>query len=290
MRVLIIGATGLLGSALLEEWQSGEVIGAYSKDADIRDDAQVRSLLARRKPDWTVLAAAYTDVDGCERNPELAQQINFHGAVNVARAARDSGSRLLFLSTDYVFDGARDVPYETNDPARPIGAYGRSKAAAETAVREIVKDSCIVRTSWLFGTAGRCFPETILRLAETEKELSVVADQIGSPTLNRDLARVIEKLIEAGACGFVHATNSGTCSWYEFAQEILRVAGRNKTRIRPTTTEESARLAPRPHYSVLSPASLQAYGIFMRPWQEAMQAYVEERLRSPKMAEKAGAR
>jgi len=286
MRVLIIGATGLLGSALLEQWRSDEVVGATSKDADIRDEAHVQHLMARCKPDWTVLAAAYTDVDGCERNPELAEEVNCIGAGNVARAARESCSRFMLISTDYVFDGSQTSPYEPHHPTRPINVYGRSKAAGEAAVREILDDWCIVRTSWLYGTAGKCFPATILSIAEAKEEISVVADQFGSPTYNRDLANSIIKLVQAGATGIIHATNAGACSRFEFALEILRAKGMEKVRVNPITTEESNCLAPRPRYSVLSDASLRAYGLSMRPWRAALQAYIGESFRSPKPTEK----
>jgi dTDP-4-dehydrorhamnose reductase len=278
MRVLIIGATGLLGKALLEEWELDEVTGASSSDADIREPAQLRALFARVRPAWTVLAAAYTDVDGCEKNAEVAQQVNCIGAGNVARAARDCGSRLMFLSTDYVFDGENPKPYETQDKVAPMSVYGRTKAGGEAAVREMLPEACIARTSWLFGVDGKCFPNTILRLAETQSELSVVADQRGSPTFNRDLAAAIMQLCRAGARGTLHVTNSGECSWYEFAQELMRGAGLTKVIVTPIPTDELSRPAQRPKNSVLSNASLQQlYGISLPAWQKAVQVYQREK-------------
>lgn len=276
MRVLVIGATGLLGKALLEEWDVDQIIGVGSRDADIRDEAQVRGLLRRCAPHWTVLAAAYTDVDDCERNPQLAHEVNCVGAANVARAAREYASRLLLLSTDYVFDGTKSAPYEVDDAIMPLSVYGGTKAAAEAAVREILKESCIVRTSWLFGANGKCFPNTILKLAEEKKELSVVADQRGCPTFNRDLARAIVKLVRASGQGTVHVTNSGECSWFEFAQALLEAAGLAHVALRPISTEELPRPARRPKYSVLSPTSAQNYGIAMRPWRQALGEYCQE--------------
>ncbi len=287
MRVLLIGATGLLGRALVEEWRSDEVVGASSKDADIRDPKSVNDLLSRRRPDWTILAAAYTDVDGCERNPALAHQINCLGAENVARAARDCGSRLLYLSTDYVFDGTAASPYEVDAPVSPISIYGRSKAAGEAAVRSVLEDCCIVRTAWLYGTRGDCFPEKILRLLETQREFSIPADQYGSPTFNRDLARAIIQLVHRGARGIVHATNSGSCSRFEFAEEILRAAGIENVLLRPITTDEALRPARRPKYSVLSAASLRGWGISLRPWRGALLAYMDERMGVPRSAVRA---
>lgn len=279
MRILVIGAGGLLGRALIEAANSPDVIPATSHDADIRDADAVRSLFTRTRPDCAVLAAAFTDVDGCERDPERAHSVNCQGAANVARAAREAGSRLLFMSTDYIFDGEKAAPYDTTDPTRPLSAYGRSKAAGEAAVREILPASCIVRTSWLFGTAGKCFPASILRLAETQTELAVVDDQVGSPTFNRDLASAILRLAELGAGGIIHATNSGTCSWFKFAREILRAAGKQNVRVRAISSAESGRPAARPKHSALSNASLQAFGMTLRPWREALRAYLAERER-----------
>lgn len=277
MRVLIVGATGLLGSALLEEWSTDEVVGIDSRDADIRDRSQLHDHFARLRPDCTVLAAAYTDVDGCERDTHRAHDVNCTGAANVASACREAGSRLLFLSTDYVFDGSASVPYETNDEMNPLNVYGRSKAEAEKLVQEVLPQACILRTSWLFGVNGRCFPNTILDAAKTRKELSVVDDQIGRPTYNRDLARAIIKVCRTGARGIVHAANFGSCSWHEFARHLLRVAGFADASVVPIRTEELARPARRPAYSVLSLTSLEAYGIQMQPWQDAVAHYVRER-------------
>ena len=276
MRVLIIGARGMLGTDLLKEWETDELIPASSRDADIRIARQVHSLLARTRPDWTVLTAAYTDVDGSERNPENAFAVNASGAENVARAAKEYGSRLFFVSTDYLFDGTSTRPYEPDDPIAPLNVYGQSKAVGEKAIRERHSDWCIARTSWLFGAAGACFPEKILRASETRPELAVVADQVGSPTFTRDLARMIRDLVRMDARGTLHVTNEGSCSWFEFAREILRQASRNSIQIKPITTAEAGRPANRPAYSVLSPASLHARGLRMPDWRDALGAYLKE--------------
>ncbi len=281
MRVTIFGATGLLGKALLGpaikgEWGTDEVHGLGSKDADIRDPKQVLDAVQRTRPDWIVLAAAYTDVDGCESNRELAFDVNCGGAVNVARAAKQYGARLLFVSTDYVFDGKNTVPYETDAPRAPRSVYGSSKAEAEVKISKILPECCIVRTSWLFGAGGKCFPDTILKLAEKRSEIDVVSDQRGSPTHTVDLARAIVQLCHAGAAGIAHATNRGECTWFEFAEEIVREAGLN-TIVRPTTSAKFIRPAERPQYSVLSPRSLEKYGIPMPTWQEALRNYLRER-------------
>lgn len=276
MRILIFGATGMLGKALLRRWKNDEVIGLGSADADLRHPDQVSKTVAEAKPDWIVLAAAYTDVDGCEINPTLAISINTYGAVNVANAAASNGSRLLFVSTDYVFDGTKNAPYEIGDARNPINAYGRSKAEAEQKLASILPECSIVRTSWLFGPGGKCFPDTILKLAETRPEIKVVNDQRGSPTYTLDLAEAIIQLVRAGARGIVHCTNRGDCTWYEFASEIVGQAGRS-TRVRPTTSTEFVRPAERPKYSILSPSSLQEYAINMPTWQKALQVYLTEK-------------
>jgi len=266
----------MLGTDLFQEWKTDELIPATSQDADIRDPEQVHRLISSSKPDWVVLTAAYTDVDGSERNPEQAFAVNAQGTENVARAAQAFGSRLLFISTDYVFDGAATRPYEPDDPIAPISVYGQSKAAGEKALQEIHKEWCIVRTSWLFGASGACFPEKILRAAETRSKLTVVADQVGSPTFARDLAQIIRELVRTDSRGIVHVTNEGACSWFEFALEILRQAGRDTIHVTPITTQQAGRLAQRPAYSVLSPASLNAHGLTMRHWKPALSAYLQE--------------
>lgn len=280
MRILIFGATGLLGKDLLKEWSSlrgdDEVIGLGSGDADIRDASQVSRAVAAARPEWIILSAAYTDVDGCETHRDLAFAVNRDGAINVAKAAKAQGSRLLFVSTDYVFDGKGTAPYETNHPRAPLGVYGQSKAQAEEALLKTLPEVCIARTSWLFGVNGKCFPDTILKLAATRKEIDVVADQRGCPTYSVDLARAIVQLCHANAQGIVHVTNRGDCSWFEFAQEILKQAG-SETIVRPTTSAKFVRPAPRPAYSVLSPKSRQAYGIETPPWRDAVERYLDER-------------
>lgn len=276
MRVLIIGGTGLLGKALVREWGSDEVVAMGSHDVDVRDAAAVMRIVEGVHPDWVVLAAAYTDVDGCESNQELAFAVNRDGAANVAQAARRSGAKLLFLSSDYVFDGKKASPYEADDRRNPQSVYGRSKAEAETSLLGIVPGVCIVRTSWVFGIGGRCFPDTILRLGESRPSLDVVNDQRGCPTYTVDLARAIIQLCHKNAGGIVHVTNAGNCSWYEFAKEIIIRAGLN-TEVKPVRTEQMPRPAQRPAYSVLSGASLHGYHMEMPSWKDALDRYLVER-------------
>lgn len=276
MRVIVFGASGLLGKALLREWSGDAVSGLGSRDADIRDAKRVRQVVQQARPEWIVLAAAYTDVDGCESNQDLAFAVNRDGAVNVATAAREVGARLVFLSSDYVFDGKTSSPYEVEDARNPQGVYGRTKAEAEIRLLEVMPDCCIARTSWLFGTGGKCFPDTILKLAASRPALDVVNDQRGSPTYAVDLARAIVQLCRKNAQGIVHVTNAGECTWFEFAREIVSSAGL-ATIVRPVSSQQMARPAPRPAYSVLSPTSLRALGITMPSWRDALSRYLEER-------------
>jgi dTDP-4-dehydrorhamnose reductase len=276
MRVTIFGATGMLGKALVRLWTNDEVTALGSSHADIRSPDQVDRVVAESNPEWIVLSAAYTDVDGCEINPTLAAAVNTQGAVNVAKASANSHAKLLFISTDYVFDGKNTTPYEANDPRRPINAYGKSKADAEQKILALLPDACVVRTSWLFGPGGKCFPDTILKLAATRPQVEVVNDQRGCPTYTFDLAEAIIKLCHADAKGIVHGTNRGVCTWYDFAAETLRQAG-SSTTVRPTTSDKFVRPAPRPSYSVLSDTSLTAYGIKMRDWQDTLPDFLRER-------------
>jgi dTDP-4-dehydrorhamnose reductase len=276
MRVTIFGASGLLGKALMREWSGDAVTGLGSRDADIRDAKRVRQVVLESRPEWIVLAAAYTDVDGCEGNPDLAFAVNRDGAVNVSAAAKEVGARLVFLSSDYVFDGKKSTPYETCDPRHPQSVYGRSKAEAEIKLLEVMPDCCIARTSWLFGIGGKCFPDTILKLAAGRPALDVVDDQRGCPTYAVDLARTIIQLCRKNANGIVHVTNGGDCTWFEFAQEIVQSAGLTTT-VRPVKSQQLARPAPRPAYSVLSLTRLQSFGIEMPSWRDALRRYLEQR-------------
>jgi dTDP-4-dehydrorhamnose reductase len=276
MKAMILGATGLLGKALMREWGGDEVVGLGSKDVDIRDASKVRAVVDRARPECIVLAAAYTDVDGCESHSDLAFAVNRDGPVNVAEAARRTGAKLLFVSTDYVFDGKNTSPYEVGDARNPQGVYGRSKAEAEVRLLEVLPECCIARISWLFGTGGKCFPDTILKLAASRPVLDVVNDQRGCPTYSVDLSKAIIGLCRNQASGIVHVTNAGDCSWFEFALEIVKDAGL-AAEVRPVSSQQMARPAPRPAYSVLSPKSLQRYGIVMPTWQDALRRYLQER-------------
>ncbi len=280
MRLAVIGGTGLLGQAIGAEWRGGELVLAGSHDVDIRDRREVAAFLARHCPHWVVLAAAYPDVDGCERNPELAEQVNHVGAIHVAEACQSQHARLMFISTDYVFDGSKESPYEVDDAMNPLSVYGLSKAAAEKDVRRILPESCIVRISWLFGAEKKCFANTALGWAETGQPVRALIDQRGIPNYNHDLARALAALLHAGAEGTVHATNPGEASWYEFACELVRTAG-FEVPVEAITMEELERPARRPQYSALSDASLRRYGIRVRHWREALPDYIARWRQTP---------
>jgi dTDP-4-dehydrorhamnose reductase len=273
MRVTLFGASGLLGQELVKELSGEQLTGLSSKDADLRDPRRIQEVIRGSRPEWIILAAAYTDVDGCESNGDLAFAVNTQGAVHVAQVARETGSRLVFLSTDYLFDGTKKSPYEASDTRNPISVYGESKARAEERLLEILPDVCIVRTSWLFGPGGPCFPAMILKLAAERPEIAVVNDQRGCPTFTRDLASTLAQLCRKSARGIVHATNSGDCTRYDFATDIVRMAGLS-TVVRPVSSTAFPRPARRPAYSVLSPTTLEAYGIGMPGWQDALRRYL----------------
>jgi len=280
MRITLFGASGLLGQELVRTLQDEQLTALSSRDADLRNRTQVEQAIRDSRPDHIVLSAAYTDVDACESNRDLAFAVNCRGALNVASAARAAGARLLFLSSDYVFDGTKGAPYETGDVRHPLSVYGETKARAEEQLLEALPDVCIVRTSWLFGHGGKCFPATILKLASPTPQnpapqLKVVNDQRGSPTFAHDLAAVIAQLCKRDARGIIHATNSGSCTWYDFATEIVRAKDLPAT-VEPVTTAEFPRPAARPANSVLSPASLHTHGIQMPTWQDALRRYLSK--------------
>lgn len=278
MRVMIIGASGLLGKELVQECRDADLISPTSRDVDICKIETVRDALRKNAPEWIVLAAAYTDVDGCETNIEHAFWVNRDGPVNVAKTAKEAGARLLFISSDYVFDGVKRTPYETDDRRNPQSVYGQTKAEAEVKLLDLMPECCIVRTSWLFGVGGKCFPDTILKLAAKRPNLDVVNDQRGCPTYAPDLAKAILQLCHKNASGIIHATSAGECSWFEFAEQMVRSAGL-VTAVHPVGSSQFPRPARRPAYSVLSPRSLHALGIDMPSWRDALSRYLAQRQR-----------
>jgi len=273
MKVAVIGGAGLLGRAIAAAWHGDDLQLAGSRDADIRDPRQVESFVAHHRPDRLVLVAAISQVDACERDPEQAELVNHAGAVHVAEACRKHGVRMIFLSTDYVFDGSKRSPYEVDDPVAPLSVYGRTKAAAEKDVQRILPGSCIVRISWLFGAENKCFANTVLDWAESGEPVRVLADQVSIPNYSHDVARALAALVHAGAQGTVHVTNPTAVSRYDFSRELLRAAGL-KVEVKPAAVEDVKWAGVRPSYSALSDASLRRYGIRVRDWRHALPDYL----------------
>jgi dTDP-4-dehydrorhamnose reductase len=273
MRILVTGADGQLGVELVRALAAhGELIPSTLADLDITHPRSADKVAALR-PEWVVHAAAATDVDGCEREPEHAMAVNAEGTRRVAEGCRRAGAGLVYLSTDYVFDGGKGSPYAEWDHPAPLNVYGRSKLEGEQATRNVAPHWTIVRTAWLYGIHGRNFVKTILAQIAAKEPLRVVKDQVGSPTYAGDLAEAIALLLSRGRRGVYHVTNGGSCSWYEFAQEILRLAGHDSSTVTPITSAELDRPARRPAYSVLENAAWNAAGFPpLRPWREALAA------------------
>ena len=257
-----------------------EVLAFDRAGLDISDMDAVDAVVRRAQPDVVVNCAAWTDVDGAEASPDAALAVNGDGAGNVARACERSGARILQISSDYVFDGSKSSPYLESDPVGPLSAYGSTKIEGERAVaREAPGRHTIVRTSWLFGTEGRCFPKTILRLAAERDQLTVVADQVGCPTFTGHLARALVRLADADpVSGVVHVAASDQCSWFEFAREIVDI-GDIECEVTPASTDEMARPAPRPAYSVLR--SERPGAPVLPGWREGLREFVASLVSTP---------
>ncbi|WP_066315167.1 dTDP-4-dehydrorhamnose reductase [Bacillus sp. FJAT-29814] len=278
MKVIVTGAAGQLGQDVLLELErkNHQAIGTDRADLDITIEGDVQAFIAEVKPDVILHCAAYTNVDAAEEDEETAYRVNGLGTKNLALAAKQIGAKMLYISTDYVFDGTGTDPYEVDDPTKPLGAYGRTKLAGEEFVQELLEQFFIVRTAWVFGAHGHNFVKTMLRLGKERGEVGVVHDQVGSPTYTVDLAKFMVELMETEKYGIYHATNSGVCSWYEFAVEIFKQAGLN-VKVNPLTTEQFPRPAERPKYSVLSKKKIEAQGFTPLPnWQDALTAYLKE--------------
>jgi len=277
VRILVTGARGMLGSDLCEVLSGRhEVTGVDIEDGDITDPEVARRLVADARPQTVVHCAAYTDVDGSEREPDKAYRVNADGAASVAAACRDAGCTMVYLSTDYVFDGRSWRPYREDDAPAPLGVYGASKLEGEKRVREATPRHFVVRTSWLFGLNGRNFVDTIIGLAQDRKTLEVVNDQVGSPTFTRDLSRGLAGVVESDRFGIYHASNAGTCSWFNFAREILRVWGNAGTEVVPVDSARLGRPAKRPALSVLDTTLFRStFGFTMPHWKDALAEYLE---------------
>lgn len=278
MKILISGYKGMLGSDLvntLKNENQHELILTDVKKLDITDLNQTRKILSKEKPKAIINVAAYTDVDGCETNRELAYNVNSIGPKNLAIIANEIGSKLLHISTDYVFSGDNSNPYIEDDETDPHSYYGETKLQAENFIQENMDDYFIIRTAWLYGKNGKNFVKTMLKLAETTDKITVVDDQCGSPTFTKDLALSISEIIKTDKYGIYHVTNNDSCTWYEFAKDIFKLANINAN-IKPVSTEEYPTPAKRPLYSVLSNEKWKNFGFKpLRNYQEALNEYIE---------------
>ena len=276
MRVLVTGVTGQLGFDVCQELKRRGIdhLGVSSKDFDIADREKTLDFIRAYRPDAVIHCSAWTAVDKAEEEPERVRQVNVEGPRNIAAACKALGAKMLYISTDYVFPGDGDRMYEVNDPTGPISVYGATKLGGEEAVRELLDRFFIVRISWVFGLHGNNFVKTMLRLAETRREISVVADQIGSPTYTADLAPLLCDMIQTEKYGVYHATNEGICSWAEFAEEIFKLAGIPMT-VHHIQTKDYPTKARRPLNSRLGKASLDNAGFQRLPlWQDALRRYL----------------
>ncbi len=279
MKILVTGVKGQLGhDVVLEAVRRGiECIGADIEEFDITDEAQTREFITGHNPDVVIHCAAYTAVDKAEDNPEACENVNAMGTVNIVKAVKDIDAKLIYISTDYVFDGEGDKPFEANDIPAPQSVYGRTKYMGEEAVRSVLNKYFIVRISWVFGVNGGNFVKTMLRLAQKMDEIRVVNDQIGSPTCTADLAPLLLDMAATDKYGVYHATNEGFCSWYEFAVKIFEYAGIDIKVTGIPTSEYTAAKAKRPLNSRMSKASLVSAGFKTLPrWEDTLKWYVDE--------------
>ncbi|MDO9045729.1 MAG: dTDP-4-dehydrorhamnose reductase [Methanobacteriaceae archaeon] len=276
MKVLIIGSEGMLGHDLVEILSAENEISTTTIDTlDITDIEKTIETVKNINPDVVVHAAAFTDVDGSETNADLAYKVNVLGTRNVAVACSEVDAALVYICTDYVFDGTKGSSYYEYDQTNPLGVYGKTKHQGEVCIRDILNKFYIVRTSWLYGFHGPNFITTMLKLAEKMDSISVVADQIGSPTYTVDLATAISELIKKPAYGIYHITNGDHCSWYEYAQEIFENAGID-IELNPVSTEEFGSPAPRPKYSVLENYNWKMEGFpKIRSYKKALRKYMD---------------
>lgn len=276
-RIIVTGAEGQLGQELVNiEDGRYEIIGLGRSTLDVTDIKLCRRAVSEIAPFAIIHAGAYTAVDLAESKPDEAYKVNAAGTRNLAMAAREANVKLCYISTDYVFDGQSSRPYNEYDNTDPQSVYGKSKRAGELLLQSLCSSYFIVRTSWVYGKYGNNFVKTMLKLAQDRDSLKVVSDQVGAPTYTRDLALFLLNLIETEAYGIYHASNTGTCSWFEFAQAIFEERG-IRTVLSPCTTAEFPRPAPRPAFSVLDHSAIRQNGFSdMRSWREALRAFLAE--------------
>lgn len=278
MKVLVTGVNGQLGYDVMKVLQvrNIECLGVDIEDFDITDAKATSLFITNYRPDAVIHCSAYTAVDKAEDNLELCKAVNGQGPRNIAAVCKEIDAKMVYISTDYVFPGTGDKEYEVNDPTGPLGAYGQTKLEGELAVKELLIKYFIVRISWVFGKNGNNFVKTMLRLAKERSEVSVVCDQIGSPTYTADLAPLLCDMVDTEKYGTYHATNEGFCSWAEFAQEIFKQAGYT-AKVNFIPTSEYTTRAKRPLNSRMSKRSLDKAGILRLPsWKDALKRYLKE--------------
>lgn len=276
MKILVTACNGQLGVDVTAHFEKSCEVAAYKDvDLDITDKEKVLSVVKKEKPDVIINTAAITNVDGCEKNEELAFKVNAVGAEVMTLAAKEVGATLVHISTDYVFDGSSKDAYKETDKPCPQSAYGRTKLEGEKRVSQYEK-SCILRTAWLYGPHGNNFVKTMMRLGKENGKVSVVTDQVGNPTSTFELIRIIDAVLKSGKHGIFHATCNGHCSWNEFAREIFKKAGMDSVEVGGMTTEQLARPAKRPAYSDLSKDKLLSEcGYKATDWHDALTEYFD---------------
>ena len=273
MKIAVTGANGMLGSDIRRVFTGSELAALTRADLDVTDLASAVKKIKDVRPDLLIHAAAYTDVDGSELDPEKAYHVNGIGTRNITMACEEISCPVMYISSDYVFDGTRNRPYDEWDMPNPVNRYGFSKYIGERFVTSLTNRYYIVRTSWLYGRNGKNFVDTIIKLLAERDSIDVVNDQTGSPTYTYDLATKLRELAGKGY-GVYHITNSGQCTWYDLAVEIARIKGINKP-VHPTSSDKFRRPAKRPSYSVLGDTMLRLEGIApARPWKEALADYL----------------
>ena len=277
MRILVTGVKGQLGHDVVDELtkRGHTPIGVDVEEMDITDAAAVEQEMKKEPLDAVIHCAAYTAVDPAEDNREVCMRVNAEGTRNIARVCRELDIKMVYISTDYVFDGEGERPWEPDDTRNPLNVYGESKYQGELAVEEYLDKYFIVRIAWVFGVNGKNFIKTMLRLAKDHKEINVVNDQTGSPTYTYDLAVLLADMVETEKYGRYHATNEGLCTWYEFAKEIFAQAGVD-VKVNPVSSEEFPAKARRPHNSRMDKSRLTQNGFKLLPsWQDALKRYLE---------------
>lgn len=278
MRVLVTGVKGQLGYDVVNELEKRghEAVGVDVEEMDITDAEAVEKGIAKANVEAVIHCAAYTAVDAAEDNEEICRKVNADGTENIAKVCKKLDLKMIYISTDYVFDGQGTRPWEPDDKQDPMNVYGQTKYEGELAVTKHLDKYYIVRIAWVFGVNGKNFIKTMLNMGKTKDQLTVVCDQVGSPTYTYDLAVLLVDMVETDRYGFYHATNEGLCSWYEFACEIFKQAGMDTTVVPVTTAEYTKAKAKRPYNSRMNKDKLDANGFKRLPvWQDALARYLK---------------